>query len=528
MIQFPANKSTVLWAIVLGGVSIWLGFPNDFIEFHLLIFLWPCCLLLLGMVSKNRKQAFLRGWLATFIGTTAALYWLTLPMHLVGGLPWGAAAACAIAVTACLSAQGGLFALLVFLNRHLSTGILALLLALGWIFLEIIFALLAGFPWLPFAGALAPYPVLLQSAEILGMYGTSALWLFALFLFFFALPGIRQTHFSLGHFLVPTLIVTSLLLHGFWSLAHTPTLVDKDAPESLPVVFVEGNIDQAQKWAPALQLATVERYIQLSEDKLEHSKSDLQGKTPLVVWPETALPYFFGRNAKLDARVEQFIRRNRTPLLFGAPAEDLATGSMSEPPVFNRAWLLDENGSVAGFYDKEHLVPFGEYVPTALNLPFLSGLLQEVGMYTPGTSTKPIRLHDRIVGVLICYEGIFPWLAQNRVKDKAEILVDISNDGWFLRTPAAWQHLYLTALRAIEQGRYILRGTNTGISAVIDTRGRIVWHGGQFQATSHLSWAKSRKDFTFYHENAFWLAACGLLAIMTLLYVSWKTKRDFA
>ncbi len=525
--QVPINKSAVSWCILLGGVSIWLGFPNDFIAFPPLIFLWPCCLLLLGLGAGTRLQAFLRGWLTTFLGTTATLYWLCLPMHFVGGLPWVGAASCALAVSACLATEGGIFTVLVFFNRHLSSGLLALLSALCWIFLEIFYAIFAGFPWLPFAGALAPFPLLLQSAEIVGTYGTSAFWLFALFLICFAQAGVRQTHFVLRYFLLGSFIVVTLLLHGFWCMETNPVSVGKNLPGSLPVVFVEGNIDQAQKWVPALQLATVERYIQLSEDRLARSAQELQNKIPLVVWPETALPYFFGRNSRLDTLVEQFIKKNTVPLLFGAPAEEPPASTTSEPPVFNRAWLLDEHGYLAGYYDKEHLVPFGEYVPSILNLSFLSGLLQEVGMYTPGTSIKPIHLKEHAYGVLICYEGIFPWLAHNRVSNGADLLVDISNDGWFLRTPAAWQHLYLTTLRAIEQGRYILRGTNTGISAVIDTRGRIVWHGGQFQTTSHLAWAEAQKDFTFYHEHTYGLAACGLLAIMALFYVSRRTKKDF-
>lgn len=520
------GKWMFLWAGALGAVSIWLGFPNDLLEFPLLIFFWPCCLVFLGLVSNTRKQAFLRGWLTSFAGMVAALYWLALPMHLVGGLPWVGAASCALFVSACLATQGGFFSLLVFLNRHLSSCLFALLLALCWIFLEIIYAIIIGFPWLPLAGALAPCPILVQSAEILGMYGTSALWLLALFLLLFAQPGIRQMRLSAHYLLLSFLIMAALLCHGYWRLAQEPALTEKNATDSLPVVFVEGNIDQAQKWLPAFQIATVDRYIQLSLDRLRISAPDLQNRMPLVIWPETALPYFFGQNAALDSLVERFVQEQKVPLLFGAPAEDRQSYAEKEPSVFNRAWLLDKDGSIAGHYDKEHLVPFGEYVPSLLNLSFLAGLLQEVGMYTPGTHTKPIRLNERILGILICYEGIFPWLAQNRVADGANILIDISNDGWFLRTPAARQHLYLTSLRAIEQGRYVLRGTNTGISAVIDPRGRIVWRGGQFQTTSHLAWAECKKDYSFYHKYSIWLAACGFFTLVALFFISRYAKKD--
>lgn len=145
--------------------------------------------------------------------------------------------------------------------------------------------------------------------------------------------------------------------------------------------------------------------------------------------------------------------------------------------VFNRALLLDPSGNTAGHYDKEHLVPFGEYVPEWLNWNFLADLLQEVGVYTPGRSAAPLVHEDLRLGMLICYEAVFPWLAQARVEHGANVLVDISNDGWFGRSPAALQHLYLASLRAVEQGRWLLRGTNTGISAIIDARGRVTVRG---------------------------------------------------
>lgn len=137
-----------------------------------------------------------------------------------------------------------------------------------------------------------------------------------------------------------------------------------------------------------------------------------------------------------------------------------------------------------GHYDKEHLVPFGEYLPSWLNWGFLEALLQGVGVYETGTAVAPLRYENLALGMLICYEGIFPWLAQARVADGANILVDISNDGWFEDTPASRQHLYLTVLRALEQNRWILRGTNTGISVVVDPRGRLTARGGQFRAES--------------------------------------------
>ena len=160
-------------------------------------------------------------------------------------------------------------------------------------------------------------------------------------------------------------------------------------------------------------------------------------------------------------------------------------------------------------------MPFGEYTPAFLDFDFLKPLLQGVGVYARGENSVPLSYGAMAAGMLICYEGIFPWLAQNRVSQGANILIDISNDGWFGQTPALRQHLYLTCLRAIEQKRWILRGTNTGISAVIDELGRIVVHGPEDQAGSWAARARLQTQTTFLHRT--WHLQLALFAALCLL-----------
>lgn len=138
-------------------------------------------------------------------------------------------------------------------------------------------------------------------------------------------------------------------------------------------------------------------------------------------------------------------------------------------------------------------------------------------MYQTGTATAPLRHDNLALGMLICYEGIFPWLAQNRVAEGANILVDISNDGWFGNTPAARQHLYLTALRAVEQNRWILRGTNTGISVVVDPRGRLAMQGGQFKAQAVWGKAALSTAPSVFHVVSPWLLPLAVAAFLGLL-----------
>lgn len=572
------------WAVA-SALGLWLGLANDLADapcLGLAVLLWPVGLTALGLRARDGLAALRRGWLASLAGGVAALYWLALPVHDVGGLPWALAVPCAVFIAACITSAGGLYCLAAHRWRGLSPWRLAPALALAWYLLEWSYAVVLGFPWLALAGGLAAWPVAVQGADILGAYGTGALWLWAVLLAFFAAPCIwpappalsvrdmRETRAGQnapaapgprracrGGLLASALCLAGLLLgYGAWQLArHAPVRLP-EGPDSLGVLFVEGNVDQGQKWLPAMQRATVDLYVSLTWRGLDAlrgpahagagaitgpltpyqagARPDAAGAQaaphrlmpdkPLIIWPETALPFFFETRPALANRVRLLARDSGCPILFGAPgverADAAGPGGAAAPggetAIFNRAFLLAPDGSLAGSYDKVHLVPFGEYLPSWLDWPFLEALLQGVGVYSEGRSAEPLRFGDLALGMLICYEGIFPWLAQERVARGANILADISNDGWFRDTPAARQHLRLTLLRCLEQNRWLLRGTNTGISVVADTRGRVVAAGPQFSAGAWAARARLETTASIYHALAPWLPGCGALALLAL------------
>lgn len=509
-------------------LGIWLGFPNDIGNLPILVFLWPIGLAILGARSDSAHNAFCHGWLAQGCGSLAALYWLSFPVHYVGGLPWPAAFGCAILIAFLLATQGGLFALACFWGRCASPWLLAPFAGCIWYLLEYAFALAIGFPWLQLSGALAVWPIMTQGAELLGAWLWGAGWITGILSIIFYFPLIwgnyteKKIHVS-SAFCGATMLAF-MLAYGWHGLRNAPYSPDPVGPDSMSALFVEGNIDQNQKWLPQFQRFSLNRYLELTEAGLEVAREKGM-EHPLIIWPETALPFFFEKKPELARIARQCAIDSACPLLFGAPGVATMPG-LPEEAVFNRAFLVGPGGNILGYYDKEHLVPFGEYLPQWLNFKFLESLLQGVGIYQEGSETAPLVYGPLALGMLICYEGIFPWIAEKRIRDGANILVDISNDGWFGHSPASRQHLYLTTLRCVEQNRWLLRGTNTGISAIADNRGRLTLTGPMFQAGYLAGSARLTYEKSIYQRIAPILPyVIMLFTIITGIRIGYKNRK---
>ncbi|MDR1777853.1 MAG: apolipoprotein N-acyltransferase [Desulfovibrio sp.] len=510
------SGKTVLTGLV-GAVAVWLGFPNDLIEMPPLALLWPVALTLLGFRAASGAAALRTGWICGLAGSAAALYWISLPVHNVGGLPWPLAVPCAILVAACLASANGFYVLAAYSLRRRPPLICAATLALAWYLLEDVFSFVPGFPWLPLAGALAAWPVLVQAADIFGAYVLSGLWVLAALL--------CLVFFNNKTCLISGLSLTAALLaYGFWRLEQTPYTVEPAGPQSISVLFVDGDIDQNQKWIPAFQQASLDAHVNLTRMGLAAVPP---GEKPLIVWPETAMPFFFERMPAYDGVIRDLAAKSGCPLLLGAPALDIAANGQRF--IYNRAFLLSPLGIVpggtVGRYNKMRLVPFGEYLPKWLDVPFLANLLQNVGVYEEGMSAEPLRYGKLALGMILCYETIFQPLARDRVEHGANVLVDLGNHAWFGRTPAVRQHLCLSALRSVEQGRWLLRGTNAGLPAVIDSRGRLTVCGGRFQAQTLFARAALATEKTIYALVAPWILPVGLAAFVLFLFVGARIER---
>jgi apolipoprotein N-acyltransferase len=238
------------------------------------------------------------------------------------------------------------------------------------------------------------------------------------------------------------------------------------------------------------------------------------------------MPFYLQDASPLSEAVRQLARDTRTPIITGAPAYRITDMERRTYVLYNRAWLVDDTGRVLSSYDKEHLVPFGEYMPLKEWVPF-EKLVQAVGDFVPGTENRPITVDTVALGVLICYEGIFPELAQKQVERGAQVLLNMSNDAWFGDTSAPRQHLNLTVMRAVEQGRWLVRSTNTGISAFIDPAGRIAARGEQFQAESLSAAVAPINETTVFHRVSPWLgSAIYALTALCFAWVGLRTRNN--
>ena len=492
--------------ISLGGAAgLFLGFPNPLVHLPVLALAYPASLACLGESAPKPASALRRGWLTGLAGASAAMYWLAVPVYEVGGLPWILAVPCALAIGAYVGLYGGFFAVLAHRLRVYPALARCCALALCWFLLEELRGFLfTGFPWLTLASAFVPWTPVIQAAAVFGSYGLGGLLAGTACLLALGLRNKNCLCCGL-------LLALALPLYGMLRLESLPGPDAPPAPQAVHLALIQGNIDQNQKWQPAYQRATITHYLQLSEQASARRPLDL------IIWPETAMPFFFLDQPGYASRVRGFAQTHSMPLLLGAPAHDGAPPDRRR--TFNRAFLIGSTGQDLGFYDKEHLVPFGEYLPPWLDHPALAVLFQGVGNFAPGASELPLRLKDLVLGVLICYETIFPEIAQARVGAGAGLLLNISNDAWFGLTSAPEQHLQLSVLRAVEQGRWLIRATNTGFSAFVDPAGRIRARSSLMRTEILTGIAVPEQDLTPFHHIFPWLTQLALALLACILCI---------
>ncbi|BCS87235.1 apolipoprotein N-acyltransferase [Pseudodesulfovibrio sediminis] len=500
----------MLTLVLISTLGAWIGFANPLFHFPLAALAFPMGLAWIGFRATSGKKAFKFGWMAGVLAATGCYYWMVIPVQVYGGLPWYIALPCPFLLASFMSLYFAFFSLGMYHAGQKLTGIpLCLLAGLAWATMEMLMGIvLTGFPWVNLSSAFASWPVAIQGASVIGAYGLSGV------MTTLAVALLLYSTYRSALWLAVGITIT-LISFGFY---RVNTLEKGNGDYVLSAI--QGNVDQGEKWIPAYQADTIKKYAHLTLQAIR------QNKPRAVIWPETAMPFYLQDRTQYRKAVETLAQEADINIITGSPAYKVTNMKSSSYVLFNRVWLMDTLGRTTQYYDKEHLVPFGEYMPFAEWLPF-DKLVTAAGNFVPGEDNKPLMLDGVALGMLICYEAIFPELAQKQVANGANILINISNDAWFGDTSAPRQHLNLSIMRAVEQDRWLVRSTNTGISAFVAPTGRIAAMGTQFKAESLSHAVEPRTGFTVFHRIHYWLEYCIFtLTIVGFGYILFVARRQ--
>lgn len=490
----------------LTGLGLYLSFPPAA--------LWPLAFgalvpLLVAIDRARPRTAFWLGTLAGMVFYPLNLSWTTHALAVYGGLSWALSLLLLVLLSFYLALSLGVFAVGWVWLRPASAVARALFAASLWVSLE--FArtyLLTGFPWAFLAYTQSETLPLIQIASVAGLYGVSFLLVLVNAAMAFALRHPGKAAVAPG-------LVASLALVG--SLAYGAQTLSRPEPSAgLSVAVLQGNIEQRAKWDPAFREATLAIYERLTREAGRHGAD-------LIVWPETAVPFALRLEPEARTRVARLASETKRFLLVGSL--DVDGGC-----VYNSVFLISPEGAFLQRYDKMHLVPFGEYVPLRPLLGFANKLARgTIGDVSAGTEPTIFRLPQGGFGVTISYEVYFPAEVRRFFCSGTGFLVNITNDAWYGRSAAPRQHLAMAVFRAVENGAFLVRSANTGISAIIDPRGRILARSPIFTEAVLVGEIAGRADGTVYTRvgDLFaWLAAAGAAGAV-LVRLLGRSRRFF-
>jgi len=530
-------KSGVLSSCGLALASaalIWLASPGggdmSYLSFFMLLPLF------LGVYrgaggKAGRARAFCYGWLCGFAGYLSLLYWIVFVVDHYGGLPWFVAVFLLMLLAAYMAVYTGLltlgFAMLWPPGSAPRPTLCLVAVPALWVGLDWLRGLLfGGFPWMDIGYFLAFSPKLIQCADLFGHHGIS--YFMVMVNMFWLLAGLslsskwRETAGRWALAPAVSIVLVIFLAAFFYSewFVHYAVFATKPSPQ-MRLGVIQGNISQDMKWAPENLQATLAGYLGQSEELLA------QKQPALLLWPETALP-FYPQRSPLMAELYAFTARTGVPVLSGAPWFEKDAGAEENPGqnirLYNGAALFTPDGRIAATYFKSHLVPFGEYVPLRRYLPFIAPLVETVGQFSAGHVEKPMPWDTARIGVLICYESVFPDIARAWVDAGANVLVNLTNDAWYGRSSAPRHSLAMAVLRAVETRRSLARAANTGFSVFISPRGELRQLSPLFVPWAAADDVALRDGRTVYVRFGYLFAPFCLLFALLALAVARRRK----
>jgi apolipoprotein N-acyltransferase len=544
MVRMPMHLHGALARQIALACVTGLLYPLCFPDFNLGAVAWvvllPLHFALMNDNPVSLRRAFWLGWLAGLIAFVGVMFWVVTAMHQYGKVPLPVS----YALMGLLAAYLGLFVAgyalgFVWLQKSFPRGAFlgapVLWVSLEWLRTH----LFSGLPWDLMGYSQYQWLPAIQIADCTAVYGVS----FIVVLVNVALAevglwtirNLRQPPPRYVRTPVPWLTATVAaltlaltLLYGQARLAESPPA---GSDRSIAIGLVQANIDQAQKWDAAYRQSTLDRYKRLTAQAAAGSD--------LVLWPEAATPFLFEQEIPYRNEVMKLATTHGVPLLLGSPA--LRYYPNGRLYLLNSAYLLSSDGRMLGRYDKQHLVPFGEYIPLHSSLLFfLDKLVEGIGDFEAGTAATVLSLpradeaaesaspssRGASFGVVICYEVIFPNLVRKFVENGAEFMVTITNDAWFGRSAAPFQHFGMVVFRAVENRVAFARTANTGISGFIDPQGRIARATPIFEELAVSGRIPVGRTPTFYTNHGDVFAYACVIITGLLGVAAWLPRRQ--
>jgi apolipoprotein N-acyltransferase len=494
----------------LSGVLLTLSFPKFGHGAVAWIALVP---LLLAIPGTRGLRAFRLGYVTGAVSAVGLLYWTALVVRQYGGLSMPVSTLVMMLLCLAFALFPSLFAWVLagWVERF---GPRALLLApFAWVATEILRAYtLFRFSWCLLGYSQAATPELIQLAAFGAVYAVS-----------FVIAAVAAALAYAWHERRPLprraalagalLLVAAVAGHGRLVLARPVS-----AERPLRVGLVQASIRQDEKWDAQHLLENFERHVTLTRVAASRGAQ-------LVVWPESSVPWSYDDAPQVREAMHGLARDTGAHVVFGN--DDREPQPSGPGRVYVGAKLVDPEGRLVLRYHKVRLVPFGEYVPLqpilTLGGRVAARLVRGVSDFTPGAEATVGEALGRRLGVSICYEAIFPDYVRQFSAGGAELLLNITNDAWYGTTSAPYQHFAMAVFRAVENGRYLARAANTGISAFVDPRGRVLEKTALFERTALVRDVPGEVSDTFYarHGDVF---AWGCLAVAVVLTMAVRRR----
>jgi apolipoprotein N-acyltransferase len=457
--------------------------------------------------AASPGQAFLLSYVCGILWYAGTCYWIYDTMRQYGGLNTASALLALFLFCCYLGLYHGLFGLLVSLVAGRSRDNRRVLVAVPflWVAVELARTRITGFPWDLLGIAQVDNSALCRIAGWTGVYGIS----FEIALVSVALGAAFLVPKARRGALLAAALAAAAVLQAGWLIEAPPAPADRTA------LLIQQNLPVSADWTvPGHFQQTLGALIDFT---MQSAAGRSPARTGLIVWPESPAP-FFTNDAKFRVPMSELARQTGAWTVTGAIGTAPAAPGATAAPMFNSAALISPGGDWKARYDKAHLVPFGEYLPFPSLFSFAGGLTKEVGEFTPGSERVPLDAGGEQLGVFICYESIFPDDVRQFADHGAQVFVNISNDGWYGDSGAYAQHLNQTRMRAIENDRWLLSATNTGVTASIDPWGRVVARVPRKERTALVAPYALTSVTTFYSRHGDWFAfLCAIISMGALI-----------